>query len=226
MAMSPKNGSVNRIAKAEPPTSEDRQVTISAPNLQTAEIRIWGTAPYVQEKFDHKVRQKIHATQAAGSTSKKGSKREPKDFMAAYEGAMHRGPKGEHGIPATAFRNAMISACRLAGFHMTKAKLSVFVLADFYDRDEGTPLIAIDGLPEYSEMAVRNDSGVVDLRARPMWREWGATVRVQFDADQFTLRDVCNLMARVGMQVGIGAGRPDSKSSAGMGWGLFSLEGQ
>jgi hypothetical protein len=41
--------------------------------------------------------------------------------------------------------------------------------------------------------------------------------------DQFTPEDVANLMARVGMQVGIGEGRPDSKNSAGMGWGLFKI---
>jgi len=33
------------------------------------------------------------------------------------------------------------------------------------------------------------------------------------------------LLARVGMQVGIGEGRPDSKNSAGMGWGLFEVVG-
>jgi len=36
---------------------------------------------------------------------------------------------------------------------------------------------------------------------------------------------VTNLLSRVGMQVGIGEGRPFSKNSAGMGWGTFELEG-
>ena len=36
--------------------------------------------------------------------------------------------------------------------------------------------------------------------------------------------DVTNLMQRVGMQVGIGEGRPDSRDSAGLGWGTFRLE--
>ena len=43
------------------------------------------------------------------------------------------------------------------------------------------------------------------------------------DADQFSLTDITNLLSRVGAQVGIGEGRPDSKSSAGMGWGMFRL---
>jgi hypothetical protein len=46
---------------------------------------------------------------------------------------------------------------------------------------------------------------------------------VVYDADQFTLEDVSNLLARAGMQVGIGEGRPDSKMSAGMGWGTFRI---
>ena len=32
-----------------------------------------------------------------------------------------------------------------------------------------------------------------------------------------------NLIARVGMQVGVGEGRPDSKQSAGLGFGLFDV---
>ena len=73
-------------------------------------------------------------------------------------------------------------------------------------------------------MAVRNATGGPDIRVRPIWREWSADVRVRYDADQFTLNDVTNLMDRVGMQVGIGEGRPDSRQSAGLGWGTFRLE--
>jgi hypothetical protein len=39
----------------------------------------------------------------------------------------------------------------------------------------------------------------------------------------FTANDVVNLIARVGLQVGIGEGRPDSKESAGLGYGLFEV---
>jgi hypothetical protein len=56
-----------------------------------------------------------------------------------------------------------------------------------------------------------------------MWREWSATLRIQFDADQFQTSDVANLLARAGLQVGIGEGRPDSKKSAGMGFGQFEV---
>ena len=41
-------------------------------------------------------------------------------------------------------------------------------------------------------------------RVRAMWDQWEADVQVRYDADQFSLEDVTNLMARVGAQVGIG----------------------
>ena len=56
-----------------------------------------------------------------------------------------------------------------------------------------------------------------------MYRSWAAKLTVRYDTDQFKMNDVLNLVARCGMQVGIGAGRPDSKASAGCGFGLFRV---
>jgi hypothetical protein len=107
---------------------------------------------------------------------------------------------------------------------MTRAKLSIFIEADGVSRD-GTPLVRIYGEPEMHTGHVRNETGVVDIRARPMWREWSLKLRVRYDAEQFTVTDVANLIMRAGMQVGVGEGRPDSKKSTGMGWGTFTIEG-
>jgi hypothetical protein len=202
-----------------------QSLVIKPPNFQSADVKLIGTAPLLQCAFSEKSRQKIKSTQEQGTQAKKGNKKDPKDFMECFNGAMHRGPKGEYGHPAGAFRNAMISACRMVGFKMTHAKLAVFVDADFFDAAEGTPLVRLNvGDPEYSEMAVRNATGVVDLRPRPMWREWSIDLRVRFDADHFTLQDVVNLLNRAGYG-GIGEGRPDSKMSNGMGFGTFRIAG-
>ena len=118
----------------------------------------------------------------------------------------------------------MIDACRTAGLVMTRAKMSVFVLADGFDADDGTPLVRlIAGDPERTEMLVRNDDGSADIRIRPMWREWAADVTLEFDADMITPDSVVNLLDRAGRQVGIGEGRPFSKNSVGQGWGTFSV---
>lgn len=199
------------------------QVTVTAPNLQTVVLFIRGSDPYVQHKFSAKAREMIMATQAAGSTAKSKKKREPKDFDKVCHEATHFSRDGWIGIPAPAFRNAMISACRLVGFKMTLAKLAITIKADGYDRDEGTPLVQIYGQWRRHDAAARNDNGSVDIRSRPMWEDWMAKLQVRFDADTFTAQDVANLVLRVGMQVGIGEGRNDSKKSAGIGWGAFEL---
>jgi hypothetical protein len=202
-----------------------KQVSITAPNFQSIGILITGTAPYVQNKFSSKAMQEMKDKQEAGSVAAKGKKRQAKDFQDAYKQAIHISHEGWYGIPAPAFRNAMISACRVVGFKMTLAKLSVFVEADGFDKSDGTPLVKIvKGDPEYFESLVRIQS-TVDIRPRPMWQPgWKARVRITYDGDQFTAIDIANLMMRVGMQVGIGEGRPDSKDSTGMGWGHFSIE--
>ncbi len=169
-------------------------LVISAPNFQRASIRIVGTAPYVQHKFSEKSRKKMEDKQRAGSQATKGKKRESRKFEDDYEAAIHVSTKGWYGIPAPAFRNAMISACRVVGFEMTKAKLSIFIEADGYDKTDGTPLVKIVGESRPHEATVRNASGVTDIRWRPMWDEWSAIVHLRWDADQFSAQDVLNLL--------------------------------
>ena len=119
----------------------------------------------------------------------------------------------------------MISVCRLVGYKMTLAKMSLFVEADGIDRVSSIPLVRIQSEGGHIKhvAAVRNATGVLDLRARPMWHDWKITLRIEFDADQFSLSDVVNLLSRAGRQAGIGEGRPDSKASAGQGWGTFRV---
>lgn len=198
-------------------------VVISPPNFGYAEFTLRGTAPLVQSRFSAKAKQMMRDKMLAGSQAKKGKARDPRDFDADYHGAFYITKKGEHGVHAGAFRNALISACRLKNFKMTIAKLSLFIEADGFDAAEGIPLVFITGDPEPWEAMTRNATGVADIRVRPMWREWTIKLRVRWDADQFSVSDVTNLLATVGAQVGIGEGRPDSKSSAGLGFGLFEV---
>lgn len=203
----------------------EQNLTINPPAFKVGVFRIRGVTPYVQNKFSAKAREEMRLKQESGSTARKGSKKEAKDFNAAYEGAMHVSQDGWVGIPAPAFRNALVSACRTVGYKMTHAKLAMFVEQDGFDETDRTPLVRIlKGEPEYHETFVRNETGVADIRPRPMWEPgWEADVRIRFDSHMFTITDVANLLMRAGMQVGIGEGRPDSRKSAGQGWGMFEL---
>ena len=220
-----------KLGKTEKSTTSKKveSITISPPNFKVGVFTIRGTSMLVQNKFSAKAKEQIRITQEAGQAGKKGKKKEGKDFKSLFEGAKHKSVEGWCGIPAPAVRNAMVSACKICGFKMTRAKLSVFAEADGFDVDDGIPLIKITkGKPIPFDInkldTVRNKTGVIDLRARPKWEPgWEAVIKIRFDADQFTLEDVTNLLIRVGLQVGIGEGRPDSKDSCGMGWGLFEV---
>jgi len=200
------------------------RIAVKAPRFEKAVFRLIGDSPYVQHKFSTKVMRQIAEQHEAGQRARKNKAKEARDFDAEFQSCLHRLPDGGYGIPASGFRDGLISACRLVGFKMTIAKLSVFIIPDGYDQEDGTPLIRLEGEPKAFTSPVRLSTGVIDIRCRPIFSNWAANVTVMWDADQFSVEDVTNLFARMGAQVGIGEGRADSKNSNGQGWGFFHVE--
>jgi hypothetical protein len=198
-------------------------------NFQLTRFTIIGTSPLVVHAFGEKARKQLLDDQIMGDAEKRKRRknRDPKNLEACYRDSMHiAGGKdgGWHGIAASGLRKALISACKVAGFVMTQAKLAIIVKADGYDKADSTPLVRITkGEPHMDVRCARNDNGAPDIRARPMWEPgWEAELTVEYDADVFTKEDIGNLVERAGRQVGICEGRNDSpKSQAGMGWGSF-----
>lgn len=198
-------------------------------NILTAAFRIRGTAPLVQHRFWKKA--EMMTAMATAAVDKKSAKatRKVRDYEQEFQDAQHITADGWNGVPCAAFRSAMIDACRTVKLVMTRSKMAVFVVPDGFDVRDGTPLSRIvSGSPEAFTASVRNDNGSVDIRVRPMWREWEVDVRCQWDADMISASSVLNLLDRAGRQVGVGEGRPYSKDGCGQGWGTFTIvtEGQ
>lgn len=211
--------------KSVPVEPGQRSVAIRAPNFGTAEFNIIGVAPLVIHRFSAKTKAQMKLKMETGSAAGNKKNREAKNTDDTYEEARYKSAAGWDGFHAGSIRAAMISACRIVQFKMTIAKLSIFVEADGVDALEPQiPLIRIYGDPVKQEDMGRVETGQPYVIVRAAYHDWTAKVRIRWDADQFTPEDVTNLLARVGMQVGIGEGRPDSPNSAGMGWGLFRIE--
>jgi len=203
-----------------------QSVSITPPNIKTAVFTIEGTAPLVIHRFSAKAKNGMMDKMRAGSTAQKSKpKREPLDEKATFNESRYIAGEGWDGFNVASIRCALISACRLVGFKMTLAKLSVFVEAD--GRDKLEPQFGLIRIlnckPVMQQDIARVETGQAYVTIRAAYHDWQAKVRIRFDADQFTVADVSNLLARVGEQVGIGEGRPDSKNSAGMGWGTFRI---
>lgn len=214
------------VADEQEDTAGVTVMNVKAPNFQYVSLRVIGTTIYCQNKFGQKALEQMRQQQLAGGAAKAKKIHDAKDFDQLYRDAMHISTEGWCGMPSSAFRNALIDACRTCGGVMTRARLAIFCVQDGYDASSGEPLTRITkGEPYKREMPVRNANGVIDIRARPVWDPgWEAIVTLRYDKDMISLEDVVNLMVRVGLQVGIGEGRPSSKKSNGIGWGLFDVE--
>lgn len=202
-------------------------VQIKAPNFEQAVFELVGTAPLVIHRFSAKIKNQMLLKAEAGKSAGSKKERTAQDSERKFTEARYTSKDGWDGFNAAAIRAAMISACRLVGYKMTLAKMSVFVLADGYDAEEPQiPLIRIIGKAVRQDDMARVETGQPYVTIRAAYHDWRAKVKIRWDADQFTIQDVSNLLSRVGQQVGIGEGRPDSKNSCGMGWGTFVIGGQ
>jgi hypothetical protein len=201
------------------------KISISEPNFQSIRFKIIGTAPLMIHKFSAPTRATIEAKQTDKDKVKKA--RAPKDYKAEFNGARYVAAAGWDGFYAGALRNSMIHAARYVdGLQMTKSKGLFFVQAQGFDKDDGTPLVRIQGSKAaHDTRPVRLESGVADLRNRPRYDKWHAEVVIDFDADAVTATDVANLLHRAGSQVGLCEGRPGSSNSFGIGFGTFKVEG-
>lgn len=204
-------------------TSPPREVSIKAPNFQTAVFHIRGTAPLVIHRFSKKL--EILEGYAVGTKKSKGKKvHEATNLDDVYNASRYISKEGWDGFNASSIRNGLIRVCTLVNYKMTLAKMSLFVKEDGWDAKEPQiPLVRIYGESVRQDDAARLPNGTMIVTTRAAYHNWSAKLNIRWDADQFSLADVSNLVMRDGIQCGIGEGRPFSKESCGMGWGTFEI---
>lgn len=204
-----------------------KKIKVTPIKMQSQTFSFHHTAPLCLNRFGaDKLRKMAEAMAKTDEEKKKEKAKKPKrparDYEQEFHDACHLSTEGWFGFPASGIRTGCVDVCRVTELEMVKAKLSIFVVADGYSMD-ATPLVKIYGEPRKSIKPARNSNMSTDLRSRPLWMAWGMQPTIRWDADQFDLVDVANLLVRVGIQVGLGEGRPFSKKSCGIGWGTFDL---
>ena len=207
-------------------TAATQTVMVSRPRFQTIELEVRGTTPLLIHRRSPGTVDAMLAKHIAGSAqSSKRMEKAPKNVGALFNDCRfidHVG--GWDGISCAAIRNALVRSCQVVQIAMTDAKRCLFVVADGFDRTDGTPLVRIHAdEPVIDQRIAIVARGGSDVRIRPRYDEWGMIVRVSFDADWFMAEDIVNLMLRAGKQNGIGDGRSFSPMSAGIGMGAFDV---
>jgi hypothetical protein len=188
-------------------------VEIRPPAIKSVQVPIVGITPLIVHAWSAKAKQMMLDKQMGKAVPKKSPK-VPRDD---YEGALYRLSDGRYGFPAGAFKAAVVAAARqLEGLPMTKLRVALFIEAD----DPATGLVAIRGEPRMREDMVRLESGVADIRYRPEFVTWGATLTITYNEGIVSNEQVVNLVNYAGFG-GVGEWRPE-KSSSGM-YGRFKV---
>lgn len=180
------------------------------PKFMRVRVRARGDSTFLSHRFGEAARAAIRDKQA--KVAKKGGrpKREPeRDFHESIywvdEG------KTRCGIPAAAFKKAMVRAANDAGMKMTDARRWFFVRGC----EDNPRLVAIeDAAPALREDTVTVGMGT-DLRYRAEFSAWAATVEVEFDDTLISAEQLVNLLNRAGFSVGVGDWRPEKDGDHG-----------
>jgi hypothetical protein len=211
---------INRIASVEPTSDASSKIVIPKPRIEVLSIPIIGTSPLLLHKWSEKAKRQMLDKQMKKATKAKDAK----DPEADFNGARYISQDGWDGCPAVAFKSAMVGACRQCdGLPMTLAKRIFFVEVDGYTPD-GDGLVRIVGEPRMHEAMVRLETGTADIRYRPIYHPWRATIQVRFNAGIVSAEQVVNLIQIAGLSEGVGEWRPSApKSSTGI-HGCWEIE--
>lgn len=183
----------------------------------TVVIPIVGVTPLIPHQWSEKALRMMRESQS-GRAAK--AKKEPKVAEAEAEAATYRLADGRPGMPATAFKAAIVDACKLYdGLPMTRAKIA------FHVEGEGaSQLVPIEGESEIREDTPRNATGVVDLRYRRYFFPWSAALRVVVVKSIIDMDSLVNLVDAAGSG-GVGDWRPSAPKSKTGTYGQWQVDG-
>ena len=217
----------NGAASASAPAIEkSMRLVIPELSVQVLEVDINGIAPLVIRAWDQKTKQQM-ADKAQGRQKVKS--RDPVDPEAVFNGARYISEEGWDGIPASAFKGALVEAVSCydlpkTEFSMTLAKKTFFVLADGTCRLSGRDLVRIEGAkPEVYKLMQPTSGGGPYMSYRPIYRQWRCRLRIQYNSARIDAQGVLNLLATAGYWVGVGEHRPASKESRTGAMGRWSI---
>ena len=191
------------------PEKEKESVTIPAINRRRIIFGIRSTTSLVMHKWSEKQKKAMRDKHAG----KKTKVREVRNPEQEAEDATHRTENGEIGIPAEALKASMLNAAH-KDFGIPKTLVSK---ALFFKLDDANNVIPFTSHtpPVMREDTVRVGSGSSDLRYRPEFRQWSATIEFEVDADILQKNDVINLAERAGFGVGLLEMRPEKHGDFG-----------
>lgn len=191
-------------------TATPQILEIERLQTETIFVPIIGTAPLMVHRFSEKAKlQMLDAMQGIKKV------KENKDPEAEYQSAFYRFGDGRFGFPAIGFKDCAVSAARFyGGITMVLLRQILFVHGDLGVDNQA--LVHIEGDQAIMrEDVVRVGMGGTDLRYRPQFTNWSATLKVRYIKSQLSRASVLSLLDAGGMGVGVGEWRPEKGGDMG-----------
>ena len=173
-------------------------------------IPVLGLSPLIPHRWSEKAKtMMLDKQQAEGRTPR--AKKAPKDPKAEAHAATYWLDDGTPGMPATAFKAAMVDACRFFdAVTMTDIRRMLYVVGTPNQNDE--LLVPIFGELSFHEDTPRNATGVADLRYRNYIWPWRTVLTVRFPPTVISAESILALVD-AGGRSGVGDWRPSSPKS-------------
>lgn len=193
--------------------SESRTIEIPAPNFREIVVTVRGRPPgLLSDRYGERTRELIKEREANPNRRQEKVARDPEaEFLGAlYVIAQANGKPTRYGFPGPAFHKAMIAAAgRFAGLKNMGPTLAgaITIEADLVELRASEPIMRED------PRSIKGQRSSLIYRA--WFEEWETDLPIRFDADLFTEKQVLNLIARAGEQVGVGNWRPEKKGNFG-----------
>lgn len=188
--------------------------------IERVQVRIIGLAPLIPHSWSEKSRRMMPGHPDGGTIrmEKKGI-RVPKEEA---NSCVYWLDDGRPAMPATAYKAAMVGACRLFDRPtMVEAKQLFFVEGELQGTDQFVPF-SYKGEPVLREDTPRNANGGTDLRYRYAFFPWWATLTIRYLANNISAESIITLVDAAGSG-GIGDWRPSAPRSSTGTFGVFRV---
>lgn len=187
----------------------DATIEIHQIAAETLLVPIVGTTPLIVHRFSEKAKR-----QMLDNMQGRKSPKQAKDPQAEYEAAFYRLGDGGYGFPSLAFKAATVGGARFySGVTMTALKQFMYLRGEV--GDDGRALTRIEGDAVMREDVVTVGRNGSDLRYRPQFSEWRATLEVTYVTSALTRGSILSLIDAGGMGVGVGEWRPEKDGDFG-----------
>jgi hypothetical protein len=204
-------------------------------------LQVLGIRPLIVHAWDPKVQAQMLAKQMKLPVV--GPKQRERNPQEEFDAALYRIPEemgGGYGVPAAAFKQSFVDACRHTGIAMTVAVGAFHVRGievdlppvELLDKNgdaievgqKSMEMIPVYGSePKMRMDMVRLEGGSADMRFRPCFDDWRCVVPVQVAKGTLTPQQVIDLANRAGFHCGICEWRPFSKKSKNGSYGMFKI---